>query len=38
MPGMLVAFRAEVVHSVREITAGNRYAVTGWLRARRGAA
>jgi predicted 2-oxoglutarate/Fe(II)-dependent dioxygenase YbiX len=33
VPGLLVAFRAEVVHSVREVTAGTRYAVTGWLRA-----
>lgn len=32
VPGMLVAFRAEVVHSVREVTGGSRYAVTGWLR------
>ncbi len=36
--GMLVAFRAEVVHSVREVTAGSRYAVTGWLRTPRSAA
>ena len=37
VPGMLVAFRAEVVHSVREVRAGSRYAVTGWLRAAAGA-
>jgi predicted 2-oxoglutarate/Fe(II)-dependent dioxygenase YbiX len=33
VPGMLIAFRAEVVHSVREVTAGSRHAVTGWFRA-----
>jgi predicted 2-oxoglutarate/Fe(II)-dependent dioxygenase YbiX len=36
--GMLVAFRAEVVHSVREVKTGTRFAVTGWLRAPRHAA
>ena len=35
VPGMLVAFRAEVVHSVRAVRRGERYAVTGWLRAPR---
>jgi predicted 2-oxoglutarate/Fe(II)-dependent dioxygenase YbiX len=37
VPGMLLAFRAELVHSVRQVSAGKRYAVTGWLRLPRGA-
>jgi len=32
MPGMLVAFRADVAHSVRTVSAGTRHAVTGWFR------
>jgi predicted 2-oxoglutarate/Fe(II)-dependent dioxygenase YbiX len=35
VPGMLLAFRAEVVHSVREVRSGARHAVSGWLRAPR---
>jgi predicted 2-oxoglutarate/Fe(II)-dependent dioxygenase YbiX len=31
-PGILVAFRADLVHSVRAVTAGTRHAVTGWFR------
>jgi predicted 2-oxoglutarate/Fe(II)-dependent dioxygenase YbiX len=30
--GLLLAFRADLVHSVREITAGTRYSVSGWFR------
>jgi hypothetical protein len=29
---MLLAFRGDLVHSVREITAGTRYSVSGWFR------
>jgi predicted 2-oxoglutarate/Fe(II)-dependent dioxygenase YbiX len=32
-PGVLLAFRAELVHSVRVVTAGTRHSVAGWLRA-----
>jgi predicted 2-oxoglutarate/Fe(II)-dependent dioxygenase YbiX len=32
MAGMLVAFRADVAHSVRAVSAGTRHAVTGWFR------
>jgi predicted 2-oxoglutarate/Fe(II)-dependent dioxygenase YbiX len=34
-PGILVAFRADVAHSVRSVTAGMRHAVSGWFRAPR---
>lgn len=35
VPGLLVAFRADVIHSVRAVRTGARYAVTGWFRAPR---
>ena len=34
-PGVLLAFRADLVHSVREVTAGTRHSVAGWLRSPR---
>jgi predicted 2-oxoglutarate/Fe(II)-dependent dioxygenase YbiX len=35
-PGTLLAFRADLVHSVRPVTAGTRHSVAGWFRARNG--
>jgi predicted 2-oxoglutarate/Fe(II)-dependent dioxygenase YbiX len=34
-PGILLAFRADLGHSVRAVTAGTRHAVSGWFRAAR---
>jgi predicted 2-oxoglutarate/Fe(II)-dependent dioxygenase YbiX len=32
-PGTMLAFRSDLGHGVRTVTAGTRYSVTGWLRA-----
>jgi predicted 2-oxoglutarate/Fe(II)-dependent dioxygenase YbiX len=34
-PGVLLAFRADLVHSVHVVTAGTRHSVAGWLRSPR---
>lgn len=34
-PGILLAFRSDLAHSVRVVTSGTRHAISGWLRAPR---